>query len=211
VDQEVEFVVNPPNAPHHGGIFEAAVKSMKVHLHRVASDRRLSIEEFKTLLKRIEATLNSRPITPLSTDADDFSVLTPGHFLIGRPLKAAPQKNLEDLKIHQMTRWQHVQQMAQHFNRRWSSQYIQSLHKSPKWFLQQPNLGVGMMVLMNDSDSSIGPQKWILGRIAAVHLGIDGIVRVCDVSIPIPDEKGKIKIKVYRRPITSISPLPINQ
>ena len=65
VEQEIKFTMNPPYSPHHGGIFEAGVKSFKTHLHRVTQDRRLSIEEFSTLLAEIEAVLNSRPLVPM--------------------------------------------------------------------------------------------------------------------------------------------------
>src|SRR5439155_15589177 len=79
----VNFHFNPPRAPHHGGLWEAGVKSMKLHLCKIMEDRTLSIEEFSTLLAEVEACLNSRPITPMSTDPNDFDFLTPGHFLIG--------------------------------------------------------------------------------------------------------------------------------
>ncbi|GFY25290.1 integrase catalytic domain-containing protein [Trichonephila clavipes] len=44
----------------------------------------MTLEEFLTIITQIEGILNSRPITPLSEDIDDFEILTPGHFLIQR-------------------------------------------------------------------------------------------------------------------------------
>ena len=45
----------------------------------------LLIEHLTTLIAQNECMLNSRPLTVLSTDPDDLSSLTPGHFLIGSP------------------------------------------------------------------------------------------------------------------------------
>ncbi|GFX58375.1 integrase catalytic domain-containing protein [Trichonephila clavipes] len=41
---------------------------------------KFSYEELLTLITQIEAILNSRPLTPLSSDVDDLEVLTPAHF-----------------------------------------------------------------------------------------------------------------------------------
>lgn len=78
---KVEWKFIPPSAPHFGGLWEAGVRSVKFHLRRVLGNHLLTFEEFSTLLCRIEACLNSRPIAPQSDTLDEC--LTPGHFLIG--------------------------------------------------------------------------------------------------------------------------------
>ena len=77
------WFLNTPRAPFFGGLWEAAVKSVKFHLRRVIGEQVLAFLEFCTLLCRIEACLNStRPLLPLSDDPLDFQFLSPSHFLI---------------------------------------------------------------------------------------------------------------------------------
>ncbi|KAH0944365.1 hypothetical protein HN011_004098, partial [Eciton burchellii] len=80
--------------PHFGGLWKARVKSFKFHLRRVLGSHTLSKAEFVTLLCQIEACLNSRPIAALSDDPSELSALTPGHFLIGRPLISVPEDSI---------------------------------------------------------------------------------------------------------------------
>jgi len=58
----------PPHGPHFGGLWEAAVKSMKYHLRRTLGSHVATYEELCTLLAEIEVCLNSRPLCALSDD-----------------------------------------------------------------------------------------------------------------------------------------------
>ena len=77
--------------PHFDGMWESKVKLYKHHLRKVMSDTKLPFEEFQTLSSQIEACRNSPPLCSLTSDPQDVTALTPGHFLIGGPLKALPE------------------------------------------------------------------------------------------------------------------------
>ena len=84
--QGISWRFIPERAPHFGGLWEAAVKSFKIHLRRVVGDTKLTFEEMSTVLSQIEACLNSRPLGTLPPKDDNgIEILTLGHFLIGRP------------------------------------------------------------------------------------------------------------------------------
>lgn len=186
----------PPSAPHFGGIWEAGVKAIKSHLRRIVGETVLSFEEFYTLLTQIEAVLNSRPLFAESSEPTDFGALTPGHFLIGKAITAIPEPDytvITSLK----TRWQLIQQMNQHFWKRWSKEYVQLLQQRPKWTKEKQNLQPGRLVLIKEENQP--PLVWALGRIQAVHPGPDGLVRVATI---------KTAKAVVQRPIHKLCPLP---
>lgn len=77
-------------------IREAEVQSLKYNLKRTVRNVNLTFKELLTLVNQIEAVLNSRPTTHMSADANDLKALTPGHFLVGRPHTAIPERELID-------------------------------------------------------------------------------------------------------------------
>lgn len=74
----------PPYSPHLGGIWKAGIKLTKYHLKRVLENSLVTFEDLYTVLAQIETTLNSRPLTILTSDPNDLQALTQAHLLIGR-------------------------------------------------------------------------------------------------------------------------------
>ena len=79
--QNIQWKFIHEHSPRFGGIWEAAVKSIKLHLRRVLENVKLTFEEFVTVLCQVEACLNIRPLTPKPNDDDGLDTLTPSHFL----------------------------------------------------------------------------------------------------------------------------------
>ena len=153
LSQHVQWETIPEKAPHFGGLWEAAVKSAKYHLHRVVGTQWLTYEEFSTVTCQIESCLNSRPLTTITSHAvDGISVLTPGHFLIGRPLKAYPETTLLQ-EPSLLRRWTMCQAMVHHFWCRWSREYLQQLQSLPKWRNAIPNLQIGDVVVIKEDNA----------------------------------------------------------
>ncbi|XP_076289814.1 uncharacterized protein LOC143213645 [Lasioglossum baleicum] len=195
---QISWKFIPPAAPHFGGLWEAGVRSTKHHMKRVIGSHTLTFEEFTTILCQIEACLNSRPLAPASDHVDDYSAITPGHFLIGSALNAVPAPTLLDVRENRLSRWQLLRQLSESFWRAWSADYLHTLQQRPKWRISTNLAKPGRIVLIKNSLAP--PTKWNLGRILRCHPGHDGISRVVTVRTA----QGE-----YKRPITQLCFLPV--
>ncbi|XP_062538281.1 uncharacterized protein LOC134206570 [Armigeres subalbatus] len=151
LEDGIEFKFIPPRTPNFGGLWEAA----------------------------IAAILNSTPLMPVSNDPTDFTALTPGHFLVGRPLTAVPQPALQEIPENRLSHWQRTQGFVQQLWRKWKTQYLSDLLNRTKWTRSRDNISIGTMVLVKED--KLPPQKWRLGRVTEIFPGQDGIVRVVTI------------------------------
>ncbi|XP_062704017.1 uncharacterized protein LOC134286424 [Aedes albopictus] len=100
--ERITWHFTPPKAPHFGGLWEAAVKVAKAQLYRQLSATRLSFEDLSTILAQIEASMNSRPLVPLSEDPNDIVELTLAHFLIGSTMHAMPASDFHQTPLNRL-------------------------------------------------------------------------------------------------------------
>lgn len=174
------------------------MKSTKHHLSRILGNFKLTYEEMTTILYRIEAILNSRPLGSISSDPNDGDYLTPGHFIVGSPLLTPPEIDYSQTPINRLTRYQLLQQACQAFWKSWSRDYLQTLMPRTKWTVSQPNIQKGDIVYLQIKNTS--PMEWPLGRVQETYPGIDGTTRAVKIQTP----QG-----IFVRPVHKLIPLPI--
>ncbi|XP_063994615.1 uncharacterized protein LOC135172511 [Diachasmimorpha longicaudata] len=197
--QGIEWHFIPPISPHCGGLWEAAVKSCKHHMKRVIANELLTYQQLNTLCVKIEGILNSRPLTPMSSDPNDFSALTPAHFLHGGPTTDLPAPDWSETPSNRLSHWQHLEQMKQHFWNRWHKEYLSELNVRHKWTSGSHNINIGSLVLLRDDN--LPPLKWRMGRITEVFPAEDGIIRKVKV---------KTSTNIMERNVRRLAPLPID-
>jgi Pao retrotransposon peptidase./Putative peptidase (DUF1758)./Integrase core domain./Protein of unknown function (DUF1759). len=195
--RQITWQFNPPYAPNFGGLWEAAVKSTKALLYRMSKNILFTTEEYFTLFARIESILNSRPLCGLSSAPEEsMNYLSPGHFLIGAPLLARPELEIqEDVSLHD--RWKKISQMVQSFWNRWSREYLNTLNQRLKWNRPSKELTVGDVVIVKNLNYP--PPQWPLARVHALHPGADGHTRV--VTLRTADG-------IITRPVNRVIPMP---
>lgn len=213
---------NPPSGPSFGGLWEAGVKSVKYHLKRLVGNNTFTFEEMATLLRQIEACLNSRPLCAISNDVNDVEYLTPGHFIMGCAPITVPEVSLLDENVSTLSRWKLVQLIYQQFWKYWYSEYLSKLQQRQKWLKLKENVKVGQLVLLREDN--VPPCKWPIAKIIEVYPGDDNQVRVvkiekhtASINPPIPRDFAKYVSKLkthkstFKRPISKISVLPIEE
>ena len=179
--QGIQSKFIPPCAPHFGGIREAGVKSAKRHLRCIIGPRKLTYEEFSTLLTDVERILNCRPLVPFTRDIDDLDVLTPGHLLIGRSLTSIPEPSNSYANVNALTHWTLVKTLRDKFWCHWSREYLNTLQHRTKWIRPSHILQIGDLVAIIDPSLLKANGKWPLGRVVEIHQGQDQLVRVITI------------------------------
>lgn len=195
----ISWHFNAPYAPHQGGLWEAAVKSFKYHLGRVTGAASWSMGEMRTILSQISAVMNSRPLGALSDDPEDLEVLTPAHFLNGRPIVQIFGPREETRPANLQERFRAMQHVSQQFWKRWSTDYLnEQLQQRPKWRRAEKKLMVGDLVLVRDENRP--PAVWKRARVAKVFPDHRGQVRNVRIAV------GK---KQLRRAVQGLVRLPV--
>lgn len=190
----IEWRFIPPGAPEMGGAWERMVRTVKSALRTVLKERAPRPETLSTLLAEVEALVNSRPITYVSTDPSSPEALTPNHFLIGTSSNgpAFGKYNNEDLQLKRQ--WRIAQRLTDMFWSRWLKEYLPTLIPRQKWTREQRSLRVGDFVLLVEPNLERG--SWRHGVVSATLPGGDGRVRVVDV---------RTRTGTLRRPVTRVA------
>lgn len=155
-DSQITWHFNVPINPHAGGLWERCVRSVKHHLNRAGGSTSFSYEELTTLLARIAMCLNSRPLSSMSDDPLDLTVLTPGHFLVVGPMMKPAAPDYTEIPPNRLNGWQRIHQLQQQFWRRRREECIieqQSRNKWLHWAAQETERGSGRL--------GISPEHWL--------------------------------------------------
>lgn len=207
-----KWIFMSPASPWRGGMYESAVKSTKHHLMRVIGAHKYTYGDYITLLKKIEACLNSRPLYTPTDDSTDTPVMTPGHLIAGRQLVCPPPINApaqSDFSVQRVRREQ--QKMLQSFWESWHADFLSSLRmmERKKWASVEPNVEIGQVVLI--VDDNLPPSHWLIGRVIELMPSTDGLTRTVVLEVASKKnagEKYSKKTSKLTRSVQKICALP---
>ncbi|XP_041418746.1 uncharacterized protein LOC121393682 [Xenopus laevis] len=181
--QEVCWIFNPPHASHMGGVWERMIGVARRILDSMLLQlpSKLSHEVLITLMAEVTAIVNSRPLTPVSSDPEDPQILTPATLLTQKfASHPVPSGNFDGKDLYKR-QWRQVQSLAKVFWDRWRKQYLSTLQVRRKWQSDRPNINAGDLVLLKDQHTK--RNEWPMGRVTKTFPDKDGKVRKVEIKI----------------------------
>ena len=180
LNQSIEWRLNPPSAPHFGGVWERLVQVVKRVLLINLGSAKLTPDVFSTIVTEAECLVNSRPLTHVRNDNKDDDPLTPNHFLLGRPFANVPTLLFQESASLKSTSWTQVKQRLQQIWKRLLQEYVPTLNQRRKWTSKEAALEVGDVVWLLEEWTPRG--IWPLGRVTRIFTGPDKTARSCELK-----------------------------
>ncbi|XP_058817888.1 uncharacterized protein LOC131681196 [Topomyia yanbarensis] len=175
VSPNTKWTFNPPAAPHFGGCWERLIHSVKKTMSDFDLPRLPSDEILRSTLMEIEMILNTRPLTDITLENDDEPPLTPNHFLLGTSDGTKPPIAFNDGPIELKQSWKMAQLYADHFWKKWVTEYLPTLTRRTRWFLPVKPIQEGDLVVI--VDCNLPRNCWPRGRVVEAVQAKDGQVR----------------------------------
>ena len=197
IQRDIRWKFNPPAAPHFGGVWERLVRSCKKAMYAVLGNRSVTEDVLSTTMCIVEQTLNSRPLTPVSSDFNDLEALTPNHFLLGNKNVCLPYLLCAEEFVDHRKLFRQTQAYANLIWDRFRKEYLPTLNNRQKWrSTANEILKEGDLVwLIEDSDKR---GYYNLGRVTETIDGSDGVIRSAIV---------RTNDGVYKRPVVKLAPV----
>ena len=185
----IEWSFITERAPWMGGFWERPIGSIKTMLRNLLRARLVNFANLRSLLCKIEAVLNSKPLNTLTDDNDGAVPLTPAHFLVGRRFLEIPTSigdgEWKNITLKQL--FQNKTAFVKQLVEQWRRVYLCDL--------RQIKYGVSTPPSVNDLvlvDNDKAPHLWDVGVVCDLNRSRDNAVRSVRVKI------GK---KFYCRPV----------
>ena len=183
-----EWKFIPKHAPWFGGFWERLIGLTKSTLKKILDRTHATLESLQTIVVEVEAHLNDRPLTYVSSDIDDPEPITPSHLLYGRRIIPLPQCTVQDDEVNDpdfgdtselRQKAKRQAMVIRHFWSRWKNEYLTALretHKTTGNNAQQ--VKIGDVVLVHDDTARV---NWRLAVIESVNKGEDGLIQSANI------------------------------
>lgn len=191
VENKIKWRFIPELAPWHGGFYERLVGLVKNCMRRTLQKHMLKDNQLLTIIKEIEAVINTRPLTSVDTEVDH--ILKPSDFLqagrcftLDTSQESAPVQGTST-KVNLIEGWRKARVILEEFTQMFQNQYLPSLreryshsHKQPRVVSKLTPTEGQIVQIKGDNKNR---ESWKVGKITNLVKGADGLVRVAHVKV----------------------------
>ena len=183
-EHQIEWKYILECSPWWGGFYERLMTSIKQPLKKVLGRSRLNVDEMNTVLKEVEAQINSRPLCSVSDEPTEQIYITPATFLIGRasmnmPLKPRCTRGVKPLQRDLNALLKLQNRYLDVSWRTFREEYTRSLGTVNNKVNHTDCVRIGEVVLV--SHHNLPRATWEVGVIESLKEGRDGRVRTAHV------------------------------
>ena len=199
-------------APWMGGFYERLIGQVKRSLRKAIGKLCLTYDQLLTILKKVEAVINSRPLVYMEDDINSSMTLTLSHFLTLNPTIDIPAYDTDDnehdfspnesssdkLVLKLKNGLKHLQR----FRKVWRDEYLISLRERTQTRLReakkrsQNQAQIGDVVLIKDD---LPRGNWRIGKITELMTSFDNQVRAAKIRLA--------SKRIISRPLCLIYPI----
>ena len=179
IQQQITWKFNPPYSSHRGGVWERQIRTIRKVLSITLNQQKVSDDVLNTVLIQAEEVVNNRPITKLSEDPNDPSVLRPKDLLLYTHRSVTPNLKSFSTDLYKNS-FKQAQYSIDLFWTKWILYYIPELQRRQKWRKIKPNLKEGNVVLLIEDQTH--RNCWPLGIVKRAIKDVDGLVRTVEIK-----------------------------
>ena len=184
-NKEIEWRFILEVSPWWGGFYERMVQAVKRPMRKILRRNNVTYDELLTIVKEIEAVINSRPLCYLYSD-DIEQALTPAHLITGKrqlstrsnefPVKDENEKTMNN-------RVKYLNSLISHYASRWKKEYLTELREFQKNNdkLPKKQIQIGDIVLI--MEEGLPRCRWRMGKVHELMKSKDGYVRGCRLLV----------------------------
>ena len=192
----IEWTTVPERCASMNGLVERLVGLVKRALRKALWKTYVSPDVFETLITKVEAVINSRPLLQPGTEVED-SCLTPAHFIAPTSQLSLPPwdadasdpdwtpKHLESDLLRNFHQGRHY---LEQFWKVFSNSYLQELREAQRLHFKSKPGEANWMPKVGDiclaqEPSAASRMRWPMVRIERLLPGNDGLVRTAQVRL----------------------------
>ena len=214
--RNIHWRFNLEKSPWQGGFYERMVRTVKRSLRTVLESARVSYEELQTLLTETECTINSLPLTFVSSE-DVEEPLTPSHLICGCRLGNLPDVNaeldpyedyVENSSAEVLSRgMKYMMFLLTHFWKRFTTEYLNELREHHKANSRTETVEIAVRDVVVVKNENLPRSRWSLGRVTELIKSGDNEIRGAIVKV---STHSRGRSSTLKRPIQHLYPVEVS-